>query len=422
MRRGANLCTALVLAAGWIGPAVAAEWFVTPDGQGDGQGTKHAPWDIESALGGQQKIAPGDTVWIAAGTYRHPDRKLGSPGYVVRLAGEEGKPIHVRAVPGGRVTIDGGLSVRQPSTRLWIWDLEILVSENFSTSRTLDEPGSHPQSYRRPWGGLHVHCGEGCKFINLLIHDNAQGISWWRGSTDSEVHGCIIYDNGWKAPDRGHGHAVYTQNENGVKTISDCIMTGGYGYTMHAYGSSRAYVDNYLVTGNICYDGGSFLIGGGRPSRNIYAVGNDLYNISMRIGYSAPHNEDCEIRENVIVGGGLQINNYKQVVKEDNLVLGRHDARPQGSDALIRLRVNRYDPHRANVSIFNWAKKPAVDLPPGTFLSRGDKYRLMDPRDFFGKPVVTGTYDGKPIRVPVDGEFAALVLLKSPSQETRPDD
>ena len=42
-------------------------------------------------------------------------------------------------------------------------------------------------------------------------------------------------------------------------------MTGGFGYSMHAYGSSRAYVDNYVAEGNIVYDAGQFLIGGGRP-------------------------------------------------------------------------------------------------------------------------------------------------------------
>lgn len=194
------LLMAMVLAAAIFASADAAEWYVAPGGKPDGQGTKDAPWDIESALAGQQRIAPGDTLWIREGTYKHPDRKPGSSGYVVRLAGEEGKPIQVRGTPGRRVTIDGGLSVQPPSTWLWIRDLEILVSENFSISRLVEEPGSHPESYGRPWGGLHVHAGQGCKYINLAIHDNAQGISWWRGSTDSEVYGCIIYDNGWDAP------------------------------------------------------------------------------------------------------------------------------------------------------------------------------------------------------------------------------
>jgi hypothetical protein len=245
--------------------ASAADWYASADGKPDGAGTKDSPWDLQSALEGKQKIVPGDTLWVLPGTYKYPDRKLGSPGYVVKLAGQKERPIHVRGLPGQRTTIDGGLSVQAPSSWLWIWDLEIIVSENFTMPRRVEEPGSHPQSYNRPWGGLHIHAGEGCKFIHLLIHDNAQGVSWWKGSTNSELYGCIIYDNGWSAPDRGHGHAIYTQNQDGIKTIAECIMTGGYSYTMHAYGSSQAYVDNYLIEGNVAYNGGTCLVGGRTP-------------------------------------------------------------------------------------------------------------------------------------------------------------
>jgi len=403
------------LAVAWLAATAsthhAAEWHVAPGGRADAKGSKDAPWDLESTLAGRQNVKPGDTVWIRGATYKHPNRKLGSPGYSVRLAGEKGRPVHVRGMPGRRVTIDGGLRVEKPAGYLWLWDLEIIVSENFTMSRTVKESGSHPGSYNRPWGGLHVYAGTGCKFINLVIHDNAQGISWWKPSTDSEVHGCIIYDNGWKAPDRGHGHAIYAQNQDGIKTISDCILTGGYGFTMHAYGSGRAYVDNFLVVGNIAYDGGPFLIGGGRPSRNIRACRNLLHGISMRVGYSAPHNENCEIRDNVIVNGRLEIVRYKKVTKEGNLVLARNAPRPKGPARVI-LRPNKYDPNRANLAIFNWAKKATVAVEPGEFLKPGDTYRLMNPRDFFGKPAAAGTFRGKPIPVPVHGEFAAFVLVK----------
>jgi hypothetical protein len=213
--------------------------------------------------------------------------------------------------------------------------------------------------------------------------------------------------------DRGHGHAIYTQNQLGTKTISDCIMTGGYGYTMHAYGSSRAYVDNYLVERNVCYDAGRFLVGGGRPSRNIRVLQNYLDGVTMQIGYSAPYNEDCQVRGNVIVGGTLEVKDYRQAVVEDNLVLRPDDARPTDPAVRTELLPNRYDPGRANLVVFNWAGKLAVEVAPEPFLKPGDSYRLLNPRDLFGPPVVAGTFDGKPIRVGMKCEFAAFVLLKS---------
>ncbi len=394
-------------------PAVAwaANWFATPEGRPDAKGTRESPWDLQSALDGRQHVEPGDTLWIGKGVYRHPNRRLGSAGYVIHLAGREGRPIAVRAEPGERVTIDGGLTVQVPATWLTIRDLEILVSENFSMSRTLQEAGSSPLSYNRPWGGLNVYSGRGCQYVNLVIHDNAQGISFWSGTTDSEVHGCILYDNGWKAPDRGHGHAIYTQNKDGVKTIENCVMTGGYGFTLHAYGSKQAYVDNYLVRNNVCYDAGPFLIGGSRPSHGIRVIGNWLYNVGMQIGYTAAYNEDCEVSGNVIIQGGLEIVRYRKAVSRDNLVIPRGGPRPAEPSRVI-VQPYRLEPDRGNVVIFNWAKKSSVAVDLASMLQPGAHFRLMNPHDFYGKPVLAGTCTGTTIDVPVEGEFATYVLVK----------
>src|SRR5262249_21162278 len=111
------------------------------------------------------------------------------------------------------------------------------------------------------------------------------------------------------------------------------------------------------------------------------------------------------------VNGELKLGNWKPIVNEKNQVLARDAERPQG--ARIVLRPNKYDPRRANLAIFNWEKKERVEVDPAGFLKAGDTYRLMDPKDFFGKPVLSGTCDGKPIQVPMTGEFAAFVVLKS---------
>ena len=55
---------------------------------------------------------------------------------------------------------------------------------------------------------------------------------------------------------------------------------------------------------------------------------------------------------------------------------------------------------------------PQVAVDVGTFLKPGDAFRLLDGRDFFGKPVLEGKCQGKTIDIPIKGEFAALVLTK----------
>jgi hypothetical protein len=387
--------------------AEAADWYASPDGKQDAAGTKAAPWDLPTSLGGGQKIAPGDTLWLKGGTYRFLPAKIGSYGYEVRLAGKEGAPITVRAVPGERATIDGGLLVKEPSTYLTIRDLEITVSDPRPAQVVPPDPTY--ANTNRPWGGLNVYSGTGCKFINLVIHDNNQGVSWWNGSQNSELYGCLIYDNGWQATDRGHGHAIYTQNQDGVKTVADCIMSGGFGYSLHAYGSSRAYVDNYLAEGNIVYDAGQFLIGGGRPSHNIRVRQNYLFNTTMRIGYGA-ENEDCYLNENVIAKGSLSVEKFKTANLMHNLTLAPEAPKP--AETRVVFRPNKYDTSRAHLAVYNWQGKATVAISPGAILKKGDRYDLRSPRDFYGKPVTSGIYNGNSLDAPTPGEFAAYVLVK----------
>jgi hypothetical protein len=396
--------------AGWseLVPKVAGarDYYVAADGKSTNPGTLAAPWNLASALAGQHKIAPGDAIWVRGGKYQEPLKLM--------LAGKPGAPIHVRAYPGERATIlDSTLFVGPPSQFVWIWDLEITTTIT-PQERVIKESGSHPQSLpRRFRDGININHTDsdvvysGLKFIDLVIHDTLQGISFWVDAVDSEVHGCLIHENGWNAPDRGHGHCIYTQNRNGVKTISNCIMSAKFdgAYTIHAYGSDHAYVDNYVVEDNIAYQNGPVLVGGGRPSHDIKILHNYLYGVSMRTGYGARQNEDCEVRDNIIAKGTLRIDRYKDVVQEGN----SQTVVPEHKAVVI---LNKYDPNRAHLAVYNGAKSPKVTVDVSTFLKPGERFRLLNPRDVFGEPVLSGTCEGSTIALPMQGEFAPFVLLK----------
>lgn len=390
----------------------AAEWYVAPDGKADAAGTKAAPWDIESALGGAHKVAPGDTVWVGEGNYKYPfvePAPATEPrGWKIKLAGTEQAPIVIRGEKGKRVTLDGGLETQAPASYLWIRDLELIVSEP-RPAAPVDFEKEGYQGIHRPWGGLNVSVGTGCKYINLVIHDNSQGVSFFTPNTDSELYGCLIYDNGWEGTQRGHGHGTYTQNQTGTKTISDNIYTKGFGYAMHAYGSSGAYIDNYLFEGNIVYNAGKFLVGGGRPSNNIKVLDNYFYNINMQIGYLGI-SDGLEYRGNIVLGGRLGFGQWTNKVEEDNISIVGTEERPTAPTVIGR--PNKYDSDRANLVIFNWQKNPTVPVDFEGFLKPGDKYQLLDPTNFYGEPVHTGTYDGKPIELEMPEEFAAFVVRR----------
>ena len=410
-----------------IGPALGAEYYVAADGKPDAAGTKDDPWDILSMLAGRKPVEPGDTVWLRGGTYRCEEAyKTKGQGYNVTPSGSAEKPVVIRAAAGERATIDGGMVVQ--GDYLWLWDIEIAQPDE--TPRVTAEAGSHPD-LGNPCGGITIH-GNECRAINLLVQNNlSNGVGWWSSAKGGEVYGCVIVRNGWKGPDRHHGHCIYTQNQEGTKTISNCIMTtrwpGGH-YTMHAYGSSRAYVDNFVIENNIAWRHGNFLVGGGRPSENIVVRHNYLYRVPMQIGYSAPHNEDCEIAGNLLFRSGILVNRYRAGAVHDNFIVGgRLNVTGEGNvetrknvvlgdqtpdEARPILLPNKYDERRANLAIFNWNKEVQVRVPAGGFLKDGERFRLMDPLDFYGKPVFEGKCEGDGFLVPGTDEFAVFVVLK----------
>lgn len=412
--RSCLLMALLTLCLGYFAPhaATAADLHVSPGGKPDGDGTEQKPLDLITALGLTDRVKPGDTVWLAGGTYRHPMREGDGGWYNVTFQGTTDKPVHIRAKPGERVTIDGGIRVLDPSKFVWIRDLEITVTE---PRKEVKEKGSWPSDLGRPAGGLEVRGGEGGKYINLVIHNCAGGISLWTGAINAEVYGCLVYDNGWQGPDRHHGHAIYTQNKDGTKTISNNIMyarreTTDGSYSLHAYGSPKASVDNFVVEDNV-FAVGPALMGGEGVSRNNRVLRNFTGDTNLMLGYTwSKEAVDYEVRDNVVIDGRLVYNNCTNLKESGNIEV-IHPA-PRLTEIQTALLPNKYDPGRAHLVVVNWPGKAEVTAPVAPFLKKGDRFRLMSPIDFFGKPVMEGTCEGETLTVPTPKGLNAYVLLK----------
>lgn len=410
--------------------------FVAPDGKPTGAGTKDSPWDIVYALEGRHPIRPGDILWIRGGTYRNPDRKHSSQGWVVSLCGTEKAPVYVRAYPGERVTIDSGLQLgfKGKAEHVWLWDLELVTSDLQRETKTA---GTAPMDLSGPLGGLHVATSRGCKFINLVIHDTYQAIGYWVGALDSEVHGCLIYQNGWKGADRCHGHCIYTQNRDGYKAISGCIFSTPFGHgqqLIQAYGSKAAWVNGFRIEDNISYamtpQGDRLLVGGmANGNRDNSVLRNYFFNATLQLGYSGKDHTRGHVRENVLLDGSIVVHNYLDVEVRDNFVVGGGinmsncgQVANQGNQTFAMgnrtntpsafLIPNKYDPTRAHLAVFNWGGGPTAKVKVAPFLKAGDTYQLFDPRDFFGKPVFAGKCEGEMMSLPIKGPFAAFVVVK----------
>jgi len=415
----------------------AAEWFVAPDGKKANQGTLGSPWDLATAVSGEQPIRPGDVIWLRGGTYKNEKNE-----FVIRVSGEPERPIIVRNYQTERATIDGAVTVNGHD--VWVWGVEVMVS-----APRPDVPmpaGSHPDQLKRPWGGIQSTNSQRTRIINCVVHDTCQGFGHWLGAIDAEIYGCLIYQNGWVGVDRTHGHAIYTQNDKGIKRILDNIMFDAYSYLLHAYGSSRAFVNGYHVEGNIFF-GGPALVGGGKPSERIAFVGNCTYRSSTQFGYNAPYNVDLLCQNNyfassvsvnrfekAIVTGNdfvadargaitpaaegrstsIRWDNNRYVVSQPSALeawkkSGQFDAnstltigksgRPTKNKVIIR--PNKYEPGRLNIAVYNWEGKSAVEVGLTGFVGSGQAFEVRNVQDFYGKPAASGVYRGAAVTIPL---------------------
>lgn len=442
-----------------------AQFYVAPTGRRDGDGSKARPWDLATALEQPAKIRPGDTLWLRGGTYRG--------AFTSKLAGQDGRSILVGQFAGERATIDGSLVIEGAWTIYW--GFEVLDSD---TDRTKERTT-----------GVEVF-GPHTKLVNLIVHDCGNGIACWSPAVDAEVYGNVIYNNGFQSStsERGHGHAIYTQNEEGTKLVRDNIMFNQFGWGIHAYTEEGA-ITGFLFEGNVSFNNGAataqdarydnILVGGERPAARIALVSNYTYQTlaggdakpSVRLHYGAKNNQDLTVKDNYFVGRNLavSVHDWRSVTMTGNLFYSpgqlldvllppdnaaagytwdgntywrgakpeaftlqdasldftawqrstgfdQHSrwwpsgagGRPAGVDVFVR--PNLYETGRAGVVVYNWDLRATIDIDAGGVLVAGAKYEVRDAQNYFGPPVIVGTYDGTALRLPmVNSQVAPLI-------------
>src|SRR4029453_10016710 len=76
-------------------------------------------------------------------------------------------------------------------------------------------------------------------------------------------------------------------------------------------------------------------------------------------------------------------------------------SRPTGVQVFVR--PNAYEAGRANVTVFNWDLAGSASVNLSAVLSVGQGFEIRNAHDFFGAPVVTGTYTGGNVSIPMTG-------------------
>lgn len=79
----------------------------------------------------------------------------------------------------------------------------------------------------------------------------------------------------------------------------------------------------------------------------------------------------------------------------------------------IFINLNKYDNSRADVTIYNHNKSKNVSLDLNNFLTRGETFEIRNAQDYFGQPVLSGTYNGLPLQISLKSKNVTAPIGKT---------
>lgn len=419
--------------------------FVSPAGKAAGTGGVDQPWDLATALAGAGgRIHPGDTVWLRGGTYRGAFR--------TRLRGAPGRWIVFRQAAGERATIDGTL--RAEGAYLAFWGFEVMqsVPTTYAIQANTDhglfinlvvhDAGTQGISFWTPAVDAELY---GCIVYNNGTHENLDHGTYVHNEEGTKLISDNVFFN-----NMARGIQIYASPRN--PAIRNIRVEGNVSFDNGTISTAVGARANLIFNAPV-------------PTEGMVGIGNMLYfagadGINLRAGRYAPqNNRSLVLQDNYIVGGkvGLEMSEpWSRATVTGNVIVGSRDLVSLGGEDLadryrwagntwaragnarswryetsaygwsewrersglgssdsvlpslpaatrVFVRPNRYEPGRAHVVVFNWARESAVAVDLAGVLRAGDRYEVRNVQDVFGAPVVRGEYQGAPIRIPMTG-------------------
>lgn len=429
-------------------------FYIAPDGSCSNDGSIQRPFALGCAIEDMAKdgfFQAGDILWVRGGTYGQG----GLTYFNSHLQGTKDRPIAVRAYPGEKAIINGVIKIYKPN--VVFWGLEVM---NTDPKRTSSEAGSFPKDIYRE-DAFNIYAAN-VTLINNIMHDTAEGVYADDKAVDAVIYGNLIYNNGWKGPDRGHGYGIYAQNSQGSKWIEENIIFNNFGnYSVHVYRESPPSLLNFNFTGNVTFNG-EFLVGGIQPVENVIFTDHFTFNEAIRLSYESQANRNIRLQNTHLfnlAGNALEVR-WWQGMAVDHNVIGNQggtlidyanssnvswdnnryyapsstpfringqsrtwsqwrsqtgfDANSTLSTSLptsteVFLRPNRYEAKRGHIIVYNWANQSqiAVDLSKLGFVN-GDRYEIHNAQNY--DEVISGTYQGGSVSLPMSGWTVAVPI------------
>jgi hypothetical protein len=445
-------------------PANGAEYHVSPDGTPDGMGTSDRPWDLATALAPAASIQPGDSIWLHAGTYSggfsshlagRPDTPIvvrGAPGEratidtrprddrdngLFHLAGADTiyRDFEVTCSDERRVTEESGswpADIRRGNVDIRGDRISLvnLVVHDQATGFGFWSEGEGGEIYgcliyhngwqgpdRGHGHGIYLQNARGTKRItdNVVFHQFGYGIHAYGSERASlrgiEIEGNITFENGALSRDGHNASGIMVGGgcpATGI-VIRDNVSVGGnirLGYPWGTTNEDAVVTGNYCDWGLVVRDFRQATIAGNTFSAHSNVVqlegaerllleglqwdDNDLFVTDGRWG-------DCAIIENN-ASRGLSFSEWQQATGFD---AGSRFTHGHPAEQRVVVRPNAYEPGRAHVAVLNPQLLPEVEVDLSGVLTSGQTFRVVSVKDFYGPSLVTGTYDGGAVRVPM---------------------
>lgn len=279
------------------------DFYASTMGTTAGNGSATSSWDLQTALNKSATIVSGKTLCVKGGTYTGKFRSTLNGGTVRSAPGEwakidgykmttlvnpitatqtsniilsnaagffvlgneqfviDGEVIQVYGMSGNTITscmrgASNSMNGAEPhaaGTPVVLGTDVFQISGSNTIYRDLEIMNSRPtrdgnitnQGLGRG-DGVKV-LGANNKLVNLVVHDNLDGIMTSSASSNTEIYGCIVYNNGMHAKDgsgveKGFGHGMYLENSAGFSKVYDDIVLNSFNLGTQGYGVTAPYV------------------------------------------------------------------------------------------------------------------------------------------------------------------------------------
>jgi hypothetical protein len=289
------------------------------------------------------------------------------------------------------------------------------------------------------------------EITGCIIYNNG-----WQGPTGDRGHGHGLYLQSNTGPIVARDNVVFNQFDYGAHIYADLGAAGLRNIRLEG----NVFFNNSSLSDNST--SGNVLVGGEELATDDTLIANLTYfspsvqGTSVQIGYGSRRNGSVALRDNYFAGGAsvLDVGVWDSLTVTGNTFIGSgrlinlHDSLTAGyqwrrnlffrdssaaawtyqgatygfadwlvaarltdvgqveappADARVIVRANPYEAGRAHVVVYNWGQNAFAVADLTGVLAAGDRYELRNVQALFGPPVLSGTYNGSGLVIPMTG-------------------